>query len=641
MPVVAPYGSWRSPITPELVTARSIQIGHVACEGETIYWLEVRPHEQGRGVIIQCMPDGTRQEVTPPPFHVRTTVHEYGGGDFCVGNGMVYFSNFADQRLYACRPGETPRPITPEGPFRYADGIYDPYHHRLICVCEDHTVDQPSQVVNTLIAIDLEQGQIQTLVSGSDFYASPRLSPDGKSLAWLEWDHPNMPWNGTRLILAKIRPDGSLESPQLVAGGERVSVFQPHWSPQGVLHFVADPTGWWNLYRLHEGQIEPLYEIDAEFGVPQWVFGLSTYDFLPDGHIVCAYCRAGIWQLARLDPDQHTLNDFPLPYTWISQVHTAGDSVVFQAASPTEPAALFRFHPLQGTVETLRRTLEASVDLRYFSIPQPIGFPTTDGETAFGYFYPPANPDFTAPPGEKPPLLVIMHGGPTSATPATLRYPIQFWTSRGFAVLDVNYRGSTGFGRPYRERLNGQWGVVDVADCVHGARFLAEQGQVDPQRMAIRGGSAGGYTTLAALAFYEIFQAGAAYYGVSDLEALAQETHKFESRYLDRLIGPYPEAREIYRARSPIYHLEKIRVPLILFQGLEDRIVPPNQSERIYQSLRARGLKVDYLAFPGESHGFCQAETQRRCLEAELEFYSQVFGFPLEKGTTASEERTE
>ncbi len=627
MPHIAPYGSWKSPITAQLVTSKAVSIGQIAREGSAIYWLEFRPEEGGRGVIVRPTDEGALLEVNPPPFNARTTVHEYGGGDFCVANGVVYFSNFADQRLYACRPGEDPRPLTPEGPFRYADAVFDAWRNRLVCVREDHTVDKPAEAINTLAAINVENGQMDILASGSDFYSSPRLSPDGTRLAWLEWDHPNMPWESGRLMLADVQPDGSLSTPQVIAGGSGVSVFQPHWSPEGVLHFVADPEGWWNLYRFCDGQIEALYPMEAEFGLPQWVFGLSTYDFLPNGDIICAYARNGLWRLARLNPETHTLVDIDLPYTLIRDVLRVGDQVVMKAGSPTQPMALVRFDPSSGAVEILRSSLEVTVDARYFSIPETIEFPTEDGLTAFGYFYPPTNPDYVASEGERPPLLVVLHGGPTSAAAPVLSYSLQYWTSRGFAVFDVNYGGSTGFGRAYRERLKGQWGVVDVADCVNGARYLADQGRVDAQRMAIRGGSAGGYTTLAALAVHDVFRAGASYYGVSDLEALALETHKFESRYLDSLIGPYPEAKAIYQARSPIYHVDRIQAALILFQGLEDKVVPPDQSERIYYSLRQRGVPVAYLPFAGEGHGFRRADTIQRSLEAELYFYGKVFGF--------------
>lgn len=629
MPTLAPYGSWQSPITSQVVTAKSIGLGGAAIDGNDIYWLEVRPEEKGRGVIVRRTPDGALSDVNPPPFNARNMAHEYGGGDFCVADGVVYFSNFSDQRIYTCFPGESPRPLTPEGPYRYADAIFDPARRRLLCIREDHTVDEPARVVNTLVSVDVETGQTRLLAVGSDFYASPRLSPDGAHLCWLEWDHPNMPWDGTRLMLAPVQPDGSLGPARQIAGGQQESVFQPAWSPGGTLHFITDPHGWWNPYRIVDGKNEAVRRMEAEFGLPQWVFGMFTYDFEDDETLIAAYAQSGAWRLARLHTPDGALTDFDLPYTAISGVRTGAGFALFQAGSPTQANALIRLDLSSGAVETLRSTLNTAVDARYISVPESIAFPTENGLIAHGYFYPPANPDYAAPAGEKPPLVVFIHGGPTGAASATLRYGVQYWTSRGIAVLDVNYSGSTGFGRAYRERLKGQWGVVDMDDCVNGAKYLATQGRVDGNRMAIRGGSAGGYTTLAALAFRNVFRAGASHFGVSDIEALAMDTHKFESRYMDSLVGPYPAAKAVYKARSPIHHVHKINAPLILFQGLDDKIVPPNQSERIYTALLAREVPVAYIAFEGEGHGFRQAANIQRALEAELYFYGKVFGFDL------------
>lgn len=629
MPTLAPYGSWQSPITAQVVTAKSLGLGGAAMDGQDIYWLEVRPEEKGRGVIVRRAPDGTLSDITPPPFNVRTMVHEYGGGDFCVHSGAVYFSNFTDQRLYVCTPGQPPRPLTPAGPYRYADAVFDAARGRLICVREDHSVDEPAKVVNTLVSVDAHTGETRILAAGSDFYATPRLNPTGDQLCWLEWNHPNMPWDGTRLMLAPMQPDGAPGPARQAAGGPRESIFQPAWSPGGTLHFIADPRGWWNPYRIVDGHIEAVCRKEAEFGLPQWVFGLSTYDFEDDQTLIVAYAQSGNWRLARLHAPTGTLTDFDLPYTAISGVRTGAGFALFQAGSPTQANALIHMDLSTGAVETLRSTLNTRVDERYISIPKSIEFPTENGLTAHGYFYPPTNPDFIAPQGTLPPLVVFIHGGPTGATSATLRYNVQYWTSRGIAVLDVNYGGSTGFGRAYRERLKGQWGVVDMDDCVNGAKYLAAQGRVDGSRMAIRGGSAGGYTTLAALAFRDVFRAGASHFGVSDIEALALDTHKFESRYMDSLVGPYPQAKAVYEARSPIHHVHKISAPLILLQGLDDKVVPPNQSERIYQALREHGVPVAYLTFAGEGHGFRQAANIQRALEAELYFYSKVFGFDL------------
>jgi dipeptidyl aminopeptidase/acylaminoacyl peptidase len=438
-----------------------------------------------------------------------------------------------------------------------------------------------------------------------------------------------MPWNGTELWLAEVHADGLLGSRQQVAGGVEESIFQPEWSPDGILHFVSDRTGWWNLYRWRGGRVEPLCPMEAEFGRPQWVFGLSTYTFDSAGRLLCTYTRRGTWQLARLDTQTLELEPIELPYTDIRSLRASAGRAVFVAGSPTEAAAVVQLDLTSGQREVLRRSTTFSVDPGYLSVPRPIEFPTSHGRTAHAFFYPPTNQEFTAPASERPPVIVSSHGGPTSATSSTLRLDIQYWSSRGIAVVDVNYGGSTGYGRAYWQRLDGQWGIVDVDDCTNAARFLVQSGDADERRLAIHGGSAGGYTTLCALTFRDLFKAGASYYGVSDLEALAKDTHKFESRYLDRLIGPYPQARELYRERSPIHFTDRLACPVILFQGLEDKVVPPDQAERMVESLHRKGLPVAYVAFEGEQHGFRRAENIKRTLDGEMYFYSRVFGFDL------------
>ncbi len=501
----------------------------------------------------------------------------------------------------------------------------------MVCVREDHTV-AGREAVNAIVSLDLDgggDGDAQVLVSGNDFYAAPRLSPDGTRLAWLTWNHPNMPWDGTELWVGELRADGSLGRTERVAGGPAESIFQPEWSPGGVLHFVSDRTGWWNLYRWRDGRIEPLAEMAAEFGLPQWVFGMATYGFASAERIICAYTEGGTDHLAALDTATGRLAPIDTPYAEIGAVRVGPGRALLLAGSPTEPTSLVQLDLATGQCEVLRRSSGVPVDPGYLSPPQPIEFPTEGGLTAHAFFYPPRNPDYVAPPGERPPLLVISHGGPTGATSSTLDLRIQYWTSRGIGVLDVNYGGSTGYGRAYRGRLEGRWGVVDVDDCANGARYLVGRGAVDGDRLIIRGGSAGGYTTLCALTFRDVFQAGASYYGVSDLEALAQETHKFESRYLDRLVGPYPERADLYRERSPIHFTDRLSCPVIFFQGLEDPVVPPSQAEQMVEALRAKGLPVAYVPFEGEQHGFRRAEHIKRALEAELYFYAQVFGFAL------------
>jgi dipeptidyl aminopeptidase/acylaminoacyl peptidase len=632
---IAPYGSWKSPISADLIVAGTIGLGQIALDGGDVYWSEGRPFEAGRSAIVRRKPDGNIADVTPAPFNVRTRVHEYGGGAFTVQDGTIYFSNFADQRLYKQTPNSEPQPLTPVANRRYADTAIDRQRGRLICVCEDHT--DGGEPVNTVVSIDLHKSEdVQVLVSGSDFYSSPRLSPDSSQLAWLSWNHPNMPWDGTQLWVAQINADGSLGEAEGIAGGLNESVFQPEWSPDGVLYFVCDRTGWWNLYRWLPAQsegglggVESLYAMDAEFGLPHWVFGMSTYGFESASRIICTYTQKGSWYLASLDLQTKQLEVIETPYTDISSLQVASGKAAFIAGSATEPTAIVQMDLLTQQIEVLRRSSELEIDTGYLSTPQTIAFPTENNLTAYAFFYPPQNKDYTAPGGDKPPLLVKSHGGPTASASSTFNLKIQYWTSRGFAFLDVNYGGSTGYGREYRQRLNKHWGIVDVDDCVNGAKYLAESGLVDSQRLAIAGGSAGGYTTLCALTFRDVFKAGASHYGVSDLQALATDTHKFESRYLDKLIGPYPERKDLYEARSPIHFTDQLSCPAIFFQGLEDKIVPPNQAEMMVEALKAKGLPVAYVAFEGEQHGFRRAENIKRALDGEFYFYSRIFGFEL------------
>jgi len=621
----AACGSWASPITAEQIARSSVGLGQIALDAQDVYWTEMRPAEGGRNAIVRWR-DGVTQDILPAPFSARTRAHEYGGGAFTVVDGVIFFSNDGDQRLYRLAPDGAPRALTPEAGRRYADGVPDRTRQRLLCVCEDH--DAGGEPVNTIVGVDLDgAGEPRTLISGNDFYAAPRLSPDGRRLAWLAWNHPDMPWDGTELWLADVAPDGSLADARRVAGGRDESVFQPAFSPDGTLYFVSDRSNWWNLYRLRHERVEALAPMEAEFGLPQWVFGMSTYAFESARRLVCAVNRAGTWQLAVLDTDTLGTDFIETPFTEFSGVTAAHGKAVFIAASPVLPTSVVRLDLVARRHEILRSSSSETPDPGYLSAPQALTYATTDGELAHAFYYPPENRDFRALTGERPPLLVLGHGGPTAAASSGLNLKIQFWTSRGFAVLDVNYRGSTGYGREYRRKLDGRWGVADVEDCVAGARHLVESGLADGKRLAIRGGSAGGYTTLCALTFHDLFRAGAAYYGVSDLEALARDTHKFEAHYLDRLVGTYPEHRDLYRERSPIHHVERLSCPVIFFQGLEDRVVPPDQTEKMADALRAKGIAVAYVPFAGEAHGFRRAENIRRALEAELYFYSRLFGF--------------
>ena len=636
----APYGSWASPVTSELIVADSIGIGDVVLHGDDIYWTEMRPADNARNVIVRRTPDGAARDITPPEYNVRTRVHEYGGGAFCVtgsdgAGSTLYFSNFADQRIYrqvVSASGEVgaPRPLTPEIDMRYADGEVCERRGMMVCVREDHSSSW-REAVNTIVAIDLERGRSRVLVSGASFYSSPRISPDGSALAWLSWNHPNMPWDGCELWVADLLDDGTLGERHLVAGGADESIFQPSWSPSGVLHFVSDRTGWWNIYRAAAdfGSVEPVCAMDAEFGRPAWVFGLSTYGFASDERIICTYTQSGEWHIGEIDTTTGTLTTVPTPFTDIGTLHVASQHVAFTAGSPTMPMSLMRHDLADSSTTRLRSSSEAVLEDGYVSRPQSIEFPTENGLTAHAFYYPPTNAGFAAPDDEKPPLIVISHGGPTSAADSSLDLRKQFWTSRGFAVLDVNYGGSSGFGTVYRRRLNDNWGVVDVDDCINGANYLAGQGLADADRLIIRGSSAGGFTTLLALTTRDIFSAGASYYGISSLDGLMRDTHKFESRYLDTMVGRFPEHEERYRERSPINHIDSLSAPMIVLQGLDDEIVPPNQAELMVNALREKGLPVAYLTFEGEQHGFRQAANIRRALEAELYFYSRVFGFAL------------
>lgn len=625
---VAPYGSWKSPITSDLIVAGSIRLGEIRLDGQNIYWSEGRPTEGGRNAIVRRTPTGETIDLVPLPLNARTRVHEYGGGAYMVAEGTIYFSNFADQRLYRQTSDGEPEPMTPEAPLRYADAILDKPHDRLICVREDHR-DEGHEPVNTIATVPLNGGEAHVLVSGSDFYAFPRLSPDGSQLAWICWNHPNMPWDGTELWVAPVQTDGSLGEAQKIAGGLTESIFQPEWSSDGTLYFVSDRTNWWNLYRYRNGETEAICPKSAEFGLPLWVFGMTTYGFESAESLVCTYVEEGIQYLARLNTQTLELTSLKTPYSSIGGLQVTSGIAAFMGGSATAPSAIVRLDLSTGKTEELRRSSSLEIENGYLSVPQTIEFPTEDGKTAFGFFYPPQNQDFQAPTNDKPPLLVKSHGGPTAATSASFSPSIQYWTSRGIAILDVNYGGSTGYGREYRERLKGNWGIVDVNDCVNGAKYLAEQGLVDSDRLCIDGGSAGGYTTLAALTFRDTFKAGASYYGVSDLEALAKDTHKFESRYLDGLIGAYPEQIGIYTARSPIHAVDRLSCPVIFFQGDEDKIVPPNQAELMVNALKAKGLPVAYVLYEGEQHGFRKAENIKRTLDGELYFYSRVFDFEL------------
>jgi dipeptidyl aminopeptidase/acylaminoacyl peptidase len=629
-PTIAPYGSWKSAITAEMLVQGAVRFGDVSIDGDTLYWVEGRPQEQGRYVICRRTADGKIEDVLPAPFSARTLLHEYGGGGLLASGGEVFFTNYADQRIWRMKPGAMPQAVTPEGKQRFADYVHDVRRNRLIAVCEDHTTSD-NEPANLIVAVDLANGKVTPLVEGADFYSNPRLSPDGEQLLWLSWNHPNMPWDDSDVWVAPVNADGSLGKARQVAGGTEESIFQPSWSPDGTLYFVSDRTDWWNLYAERDGKVVPVLKMDAEFGVPQWVFGMTTYDFAADGSIVARYTGRSKWSIMRIDPASGKYERFDLPYSFgpHSSMDVAGDVAYTIAGSPTEMEALIAIDLSNGSTEVIRRSSPIAPDSDYTSVAERIEFPTEGGKTAHAFYYPPKNVDFRGPQGEAPPLLVLIHGGPTSATGPQFRLSTQYWTSRGIAVCDVNYGGSTGYGREYRNRLRDNWGVVDVNDAINAAKYLADQGKADPHKLLIRGGSAGGYTTLACLAFSDVFRTGASLFGISDLALMVHDTHKFEARYLDRLVGVLPEDEAIYRERSPIFHLDGFDRPVILLQGLEDKIVPPNQAELILESLKKRGVPVAYVPFPGEQHGFRKAENIIRAQEAELYFYSRILGFEL------------
>jgi dipeptidyl aminopeptidase/acylaminoacyl peptidase len=626
----APYGAWDSPVTTDLVAGKTVGLGALQADEGALYWLESRPNENGRSVLVRRGSDGRIEDLTPAPLNVASRVHEYGGGAYLVEGGRVVFSDKATGAVWLIDGDAPARQIAAVECCRYADFAFDPVRGRVLAVREDHRL-QPgkTEARAAIVALDItgrmppQENAGLVLVDGHDFLASPRLSPDGKTLVWLSWDHPDMPWDGTRLWLAPI-DQTQAATVRLVAGAIPEAIVQPTWSPDGELYFSSDRTGWWNLYVVRDGAIHPVAPVEAELGGPHWVFGQRYFSFLPDGRIVAALVEHGIRRAVLIAG--HTITPLDLGPVQECPV-PAGAGLAYIATPTTAPPVVTRLAQPGGTPETVKTSGPAGLGASDISIGEPFTFPTRDGGEGHGFWYAPTSAACAAPEGEKPPLIVMSHGGPTSMSTNGFSLAIQWWTSRGLAVVDVNYGGSTGFGRAYRQRLYGQWGLVDVEDCAAAAEFLAREGRVDPARIAIRGGSAGGFTTLAALTTTKLFKAGASHYGVADLKLLASDTHKFESRYLDRLVGPLPQTEAIYRARSPIHHLDRLSCPVIFFQGLDDKVVPPNQAEDMAQAMATRGLAAAHYTFEGEGHGFRQGTTIRRVLELELGFYGRIFGF--------------
>lgn len=631
---LAPFGSWKSPVTAEMVAASSnVYYEPKFSEDGTLFFLEMRPSEQGRYVLVRVSPRGQIEDVIPKNFNARDRVHEYGGGSYTVSkDGLTaFFSNFSDQRLYkiGTRNKDNLDPITQSSDFFYADYVLDERRNRLIGVQEDHS--RAGEAVNTIVAISLGEGnKISVQISGNDFYSSPRISPNGDKLAWLTWNHPLLPFFGSELWIADISSDGNLLNKKLIAGGSNESVMEPRWSPGGVLYFVSDRSNWWNIYRLINGKIENILPVEAEFSQAHWVFGLTSYSFISEKKIFSAYLKDGFSHLALVDPDGGTMNEIKSPFNDVRYVESHGESAVLIGGSASTPMEVSLFSSGDYSFRRIYPVKrEQTLDRSYLSLAVSIEYPTEGNQTAHGLYYAPKNDDYIGIQGALPPLIVNVHGGPTGRARPTLDLGIQYWTSRGFAVVDVNYGGSTGYGREYRMRLSRAWGVVDVDDCVSAALYLANEKLVDKDRFIIRGGSAGGYTTLTALALTKAFSAGASYFGISDLEVFVKDTHKFESRYLDTLVGPYPERRDVYRGRSALYHIDSVKAPVIFFQGLEDKIVPPNQAELMFDALKKKGVPTAYISYEGEQHGFRQAMNIIRSYEAELFFYSRVFKLDL------------
>jgi len=629
---IAAAGSWESPVSTDMIVAGSRRLAEPRVVGDDLVWLEGRPEEKGRVVLVRERADGRLIDLTPAPLGVRSRAHEYGGGVYALLGKRVFFVNVCDQCLYETNwdgaASAPPRAVTTPSARRFADLTVDASRQRLLAISEDHAGD--GEPVTTLVAIDPDSGVISTLARGDDFYSSPALNANGTELAYLSWNHPDMPWDATTLWLARVREDGSLAAPRNV-GNPNTSHFQPTFSPRGELFVVADTGGWWNLHRVDDGGLSPVAACAREFAFPQWVFGMATFGFVDDNRIAAISTADGEWSLHIVDTRSGELTAVTeFKYTVCEQLHAHDGRIALLAGSSAAPMSVVSARvdtPGAVSWREHRRASDLRIDEANLSVAQPMTFRAGRDDACHGFYYPPCNARFALAADERPPLLVKCHGGPTGQTSAVFDPRIQFWTSRGIAVLDLNYRGSTGYGRDYRHSLWGNWGIYDVEDCRHAVDELSAADLVDPSRCLISGGSAGGYTVLCALTFDEVFAAGASHYGIGDLELLARDTHKFESRYLDRMVGPYPEQRDLYRARSPIHHVEKLHCPVIFFQGLDDKVVPPNQAQTMVSALERNGVLVGYVTFAGEGHGFRNADNIKYALAAELAFYGRVLGF--------------
>ncbi len=621
-----PFGGWPSPISAAGATGAQNRLGQVVVDGATVLWLEGRPAEGGRVTLMARDIAGAQpRELTPAPVSVRTRLHEYGGACVAARDGLLVLVDDRDQRLHRLDRKGGLRPISPatSGTLRFAEPLIDWPRRRVLAIAEDHAAG--AEPANRLVAVPLDGGDPVTLAEGHDFFACPRLSPDGRRLAWLVWDHPDMPWDATRLMTADLTAGGDLRNPRCVAGASGdEAVLQPEFLPDGRLLYLGDRTGYWNLWA--EGGGEPLHGRRNDCGGPLWQLGSRWWAPIDSERCLLTWSEAGFDRLGLFSIADGRLEPIDLPFAELGELQARGETAFFRASAVDRPGVIASLDLETRSLAILREAGPIEVASEWLARPRPISFESEGGRTAHAFHYPPTNPDCSGPAGEKPPLIVRSHGGPTGAASPGLRLGYQFWTSRGFAIVDVDYAGSAGYGRAYRRSLEGQWGIRDVEDCIAAARHLVAAGLADPRRLIISGGSAGGFTTLAALTFHDTFGAGASYYGIGDLEALARTTHKFESRYLDRLIGPWPERADLYRERSPIHATDRLACPLILFQGLEDKVVPPEQAFAMRDALRQKGLPVACIAFPEEGHGFRSAAAQKEALLAEYAFYCRVFG---------------
>ena len=625
-PIKKPYGSWPSPISAELITRAAPSLNFIQSYGDDLYWVEGRPWEAGRNVIMRRDSNGSITDLLPAPFSHYSRVHEYGGMAYALNDDHLYFVNATDQNIYKYCLDDTsaPQVITNNSSRRFADLIVDRQNQRLIAVCEEHNDDQEPENYLASIALNNQTPAIEKLVSGADFYAYPRISPDQSQLCWIEWQHPNMPWDATQLWQATISNGNLIEKKRVAGGDNNQAIFQPHWSPNNTLYYVSDITNWWNIYRFENGIGAPVLRMDAEFATPLWQLGMTTFDFIDANTIACIWTVSGIWHSGFIDVATGVLTTVQTPYSSMQAVACHQGSVYFVAGASVLASQIAGVN-LQGEVSPIYAPATVDLDKADLAQPESISFTSGDNQQVHAFYYPPTSARYCGDDRELPLVIAMCHGGPTGATSSGLNLKIQYWTNRGFAVVDINYRGSVGFGRTYRQGLEGAWGIADVEDTQQAIAYLAGQQKIDPKRCLIRGGSAGGYTVLSALTFTDTFKAGASLYGIGDLETLAKDTHKFESRYLDSLIGPYPERRDIYLERSPIHHADGLNCPVIFLQGLEDKVVPPNQAEMMVKLLEDKGIQVGYVTFADEGHGFRKANNIIRAMEAELAFYRDVF----------------